>query len=269
MADVKADLIGRIVARYAVLPQVRAIALAGSQATEQASQASDYDIYIYVQEALPAALRLKIGQAFSPTAQLVDYWGPGLEWDDPSGVHIDTVYFETTWIDEQIERTMTRHEASLGYSTAFVHTVRVSRILHDPTGWFAGLQSRARQPYPDALARNIVALNLLVLRTSHSSYRQQLQKAAMRGDWVSLNHRTAAFLASVFDILFAINKVPHPGEKRLLNLAEERCAVRPAALRSDITQLLQATTSDFDAVLPAADQIVDSIEIILKHEGWL
>jgi hypothetical protein len=29
---------------------------------------------------------------------------------------------------------------------------------------------------------------------------------------VSLNHRTAALLASYFDVLFALNRVHHPGD---------------------------------------------------------
>ncbi len=255
----------RVIERFAALPQVRAIALAGSQATSQAGAASDYDIYIYSDGDLPVELRLTIGQEFSPNAQIVDFWGAGMEWDDPeTDAHIDTVYFDVQWMEDQIERVMVRCEPSLGYSTCFLHTVCVSRPLYDPHGWLVNLQQHARQPYPDELAQRIIALNLPVLRDSFSSYRSQLAKAASRGDMVSLNHRVAAFLASIFDILFAINKTPHPGEKRLLDLAEHLCPVRPASLRADVEALLRATSVNATDVVPCADRLVDSLEILLR-----
>ena len=51
-----------------------------------------------------------------------------------------------------------------------------------------------------------------------------------RGDLVSLNYRVAALLASTFDILFALNRLPHPGEKRLLAFATQHCPLRPAGM---------------------------------------
>jgi hypothetical protein len=50
---------------------------------------------------------------------------------------------------------------------------------------------------------------------------QQIAAAIRRNDTVSINHRVAAWLASYFDIIFAVNSRFHPGEKRLLSQIAE------------------------------------------------
>lgn len=45
------------------------------------------------------------------------------------------------------------------------------------------------------------------------SYDRQIKKAQERGDIVSVNHRITAFLESYFDVIFALNRQTHPGEK--------------------------------------------------------
>ena len=104
------------------------------------------------------------------------------------------------------------------------------------TDWLHQLQAEARQPYPEELRRAIVAKNHPILRAMSSSYLQQIEIAVQREDFVSINHRTAALLASYFDILFALNRLPHPGEKRLLHYAEALCAQRPPLMRQQITR---------------------------------
>jgi hypothetical protein len=49
-----------------------------------------------------------------------------------------------------------------------------------------------------------------------SCYLTQMKAAIARDDLVSLNHRVAVWIASCTDILFAVNRRYHPGEKRLL-----------------------------------------------------
>ena len=49
-----------------------------------------------------------------------------------------------------------------------------------------------------------------------SCYLAQMKAAIARDDLVSLNHRVAVWIASYTDILFAVNRRYHPGEKRLL-----------------------------------------------------
>ncbi|HET7095512.1 MAG TPA: hypothetical protein VFI22_18620, partial [Thermomicrobiales bacterium] len=71
--------------------------------------------------------------------------------------------------------------------------------------------------------RAIVAKNHPILREARSRYRTPIQQAIDRRDAVSIQHRITALLASCFDVLFAINAVPHPGEKRLLACALAQC----------------------------------------------
>ena len=48
-----------------------------------------------------------------------------------------------------------------------------------------------------------------------SCYLAQMKAAIARDDLISLNHRVAVWIASYTDILFAVNRRYHPGEKRL------------------------------------------------------
>ncbi|HTE18437.1 MAG TPA: DUF4037 domain-containing protein, partial [Armatimonadota bacterium] len=89
----------------------------------------------------------------------------------------------------------------------------------DSNGWYGRLQDGARQPYPEALKQAIIAKNHPILRRTLSSYLHQITRAAARDDVVSVQHRVTALLASYFDILFAVNELPHPGEKRQLRFA--------------------------------------------------
>ena len=53
------------------------------------------------------------------------------------------------------------------------------------------------------------------------AYPKQIIKSVQRNDFVRINHRITEFLASYFDLLFAINGVTHPGEKRLVQLCNK------------------------------------------------
>lgn len=262
------DLAAAIADRFAALPSVMAVTLAGSRAAV-ADPHSDYDLYIYTLSEIDLAARRDIGLAFADCLELDNrFWEPGDEWrDSTTGLHVDIMYRSPAWIEAQLVRVLEQHQPSVGYSTCFWHNVRACRILFDRAGWFAALQARAAIPYPEPLRRAIVAHNWPILRQTHSSYVYQLTSAIARGDRVSINHRVAALLASYFDILFAVNRLPHPGEKRLAAFAAQHCSHLPEGCLAQLDAVLTAAGGDGSAVLPAVHALLDGLESLLRAES--
>jgi hypothetical protein len=169
-------------------------------------------------------------------------------------------------MEEQVGGVLVHHRASAGYSTCFWYTVRNSTLLHDPTGWFARLQERAAAPYPEPLRQAIVAMNHPILRDALSSYTHQIDLALSRRDPVSVNHRLAALLASYFDILFAVNAQPHPGEKLLLAKARSLCPQLPDEMEADVEAVLGHPVLGQDNLLPALRRLLDRLDTFLDAQ---
>ena len=267
-----ADVVNRVAAAFAALPQVMAVAMAGSRATGDADDRSDIDLYVYAGEPIAMADRAAIAMSFATRAEVGnDFWEPGDEWiDAQTGRHVDVMYRTPIWIEEQLERVLVRHEASVGYSTCFWHNVLHSTPLFDRSGWYHELQAAAARPYPQPLRRAIIARNHPILRQTLSSYLAQIERAVRRGDSVSIQHRVTALLASYFDVLFAINELPHPGEKRLLQFAATRCTKTPQDMEAQINALLEtaARPATF-AVIGQIDALFDSLDALLWNEQLL
>lgn len=255
---------------FSALPEVEAVACAGSRTAEAADEKSDFDLYIYTTAEIPLDFRRTLAQNFAERCEINNqFWEPGDEWIDiASGLGVDLMYRHPQWLEEQIARVLVRHQASVGYSTCFWYNVLHSNILFDRRGWFGRMQQQAAQPYPEPLRRAIVAKNYPLLRRNISSYLHQIECAYARQDIVSVHHRGAALLASYFDILFALNRLPHPGEKRLLTFAQRHCSKLPEGMEERIRQFIDATTSP-QSGLRAANQLIDALEILLNKEGLL
>jgi len=251
--------------RYAELPEVEAVALGGSRATGVADGRSDVDLYVYARSAPSRAAREAVARSRSERPQLFgDAFEPGDEWVEREALlHVDVMFREVAWIEAELDRVLVRHEARVGWTTCLWHNVRTCTPLFDRAGWLEGLRARAAAPYPEALRRAIVAKNLPLLRRSLSSYQHQLEKARARGDAVAVNHRVAAFLASAFDVLFALNRVPNPGEKRLLEAALRDCPVRPFGFEEDVGELLAGGAD----VAATADSLAEDLEGVAEAQG--
>ena len=265
MSNPPFELARKIAARYGELAQVEAVVLVGSHNSRTADRASDIDLYVFHHAEIPITERMEIAAPYREGAEFDNrFWGTEDAWTDlDTGIHVEGIYWGVGWIESELDRVLHRCEASTGYSTAFWYSIRNARILFDRGSWFHLLQADARQPYPEALRRAIIAKNYPILRRLSSSYLQQIALAVSRGDLVSVNHRTAALLASYFDVLFALNRLPHPGEKRLLQFAEARCKLRPPQLRPQVEQLLTGVNPVADA-----NALIDSLDPLLYAEGF-
>ena len=132
--------------------------------------------------------------------------------------------------------------------------------MYDKNGWLEGIKKRVDTQYPEKLANNIIKKNFAYLKDALFSYRDQIASAVERNDFVSINHRCAAFLASYFDVIFAKNRVLNPGEKKLVPFALKNCKILPEGFEADVKTL---SVGEVLKRLPTADKMVENLRKIL------
>jgi len=272
MPEIYLTLANRVAGLFAELPEVEAVALSGSQRGDHTDSASDIDLYVYTHADIPVDVRTDImnrAGGASRASMGLNFWGPGDEWfDAQTGIEVDMVYFGARWMEDQIRRVMQDHQPSLGYSTCFPFTVQNSQVFYDPNKWFAGLQKICQQPYPEKLRENIIQHNVPVLREIIPSYTFQIEKAVKRGDLVSINHRLAGLLASYFDILFALNRQLHPGEKQLVEKAVASCKLFPENMKDEIDTVLTSAAKGGGELLDKLTTLLDHLDQLLVRNGF-
>ena len=220
------------------LPQVEAIALGGSRATGRNDAKSDYDVYIYLTGPVEETCRRTILSKYCRYMEIGNtFWE--LE-DDVTlldGIDMDIIYRNLEDFARGIASVVDDCTAWNGYTTCMWHNLITSRILFDRTGRLQKLQASYQIPYPQKLKENIISRNLNLLSGMLPSFDTQIQKAENRGDLVSVNHRVTEFLASYFDILFALNEMTHPGEKRMQDICTKECTILPQHFDSNLNRL--------------------------------
>lgn len=89
---------------FAALPQVVALALAGSRINE-ADESSDFDFYVYVCAEIPTNVRADTARKFATRIEINNqFWETGDEWiDTNSGCVVDVMYRTRVWIEEQLD----------------------------------------------------------------------------------------------------------------------------------------------------------------------
>src|SRR3990172_178173 len=113
------DLISHLTKEYSDLPEVEAVALAGSRTTFLSNNADseDVDLYVYCRSVISIETRRIAGG----NAEVGNtFFEPGDEWTDPAtGVALDVMFRQMEWIETQLAQLLDQHQASIGYSTCF------------------------------------------------------------------------------------------------------------------------------------------------------
>lgn len=257
-------MVQKLFDELAALPQIEAIALGGSRAGEEYDEKSDYDVYLYCTSPVSEDVRRGILEKYCSYMEIGNHFW---EYEDNcvlnSGIDIDILYRELDGFAEGVAAVAERFQAAGGYTTCMWHNLRTCRILYDRDGRLQTVKDRFSIPYPQQLKENIISKNMQLLSDAMPAYRLQIAKAVERRDLVSIGHRTAAFMESYFDIIWAMNELTHPGEKRLVSLCKKQCSVLPADFEENIERLYADLFTNPDAVGEDIFRIIRELKKVL------
>lgn len=261
------NIIDNLLSELSKSPQVEAITLGGSRATNHSDQKSDYDVYVYITDELEKDIRRNILKKYCTIMEIGNhYWEVEDNCTLNNGVDIDIIYRSIDEFEKGIESVVKEYHASNGYTTCMWHNLLTCKIIYDKEGRIAELQEHYTIPYPKPLKHNIIEKNRKLLHGVLPSYDLQIKKAIQRKDYVSINHRVTEFLASYFDIVFAINEMTHPGEKRLIQLCKSQCRYLPERFEENLMELFQ-TMFDGDCSV-VIETIVTQLDKLLENNPY-
>lgn len=257
-------MIQEFVASFSQLPEVIAIALGGSRAGIHFDRSSDYDIYVYCSSPISEDTRRS---RLGPLAGSVEYGNHFWELED-NGIFQNSIDFDILYRDlddfiSGIAAVVEEYQWQNAYTTCMWHNLLTCKILYDPQGLLNAAKERFQVPYPEPLRSNILHNGWRLLHESMPAYEMQIIKAAKRGDIVSVNHRISAFLETYFDVLFAVNRKTHPGEKRLIPLCIELCPILPENFEKHINGLLSHMYHTPERIPEDLKLIINALEKII------
>ena len=260
--------VNKLFEEFGNLPEVEAIALGGSRATGRNDEKSDYDVYIYISKLIDENVRKSILEKYCKYMEIGNsFWELEDDVTLSDGIDMDIIYRGMEDFEKTISSVVTDCNSWNGYTTCLWHNLITSKIVVDKTGKLNAFQSKYKIPYPKKLKENIVKNNLKLLSGILPSFDMQIKKSENRGDLVSVNHRVTEFLASYFDIIFAVNEMTHPGEKRMQSICSSECKLLPNNFDENLNRLFAGMFRE--NISSIIDDIVTEVKALCKKEGLI
>lgn len=263
------NMINELFKKLSEFEQVEAIALGGSRSGENYDEKSDYDVYVYITAPIEEESRRALLADYCEYMEIGNhYW----EYEDNcvlnNGIDIDILYRDLDEFCGGVASAAEKFEAHNGYTTCMWHNLLTCKIICDKRGRLQSAKDRFSVPYPDELRNNIIIRNTNLLYNAMPAYSLQLKKANGRNDRVSVVHRTAAFLESYFDVIFALNRLTHPGEKRLVGLCAQNCEILPERFEENLNCLFDDMLTHSDRLTDDLNDIISELKSVLTREGF-
>ena len=245
------------------LKEVEAIALGGSRATGRNDEKSDYDVYVYISDSIDENERRNILDKYCKYMEIGNsFWELEDDVTLKDGIDMDIIYRGMSDFENMVSSVVEECTSWNGYTTCMWHNLITSKIVLDKCGKLSALQQKYNIPYPKKLKENIISNNLKLLSGMLPSFDMQIKKAENRGDLVSVNHRVTEFLASYFDIIFALNEMTHPGEKRMQSICSKECKILPDNFDTNLNRLFAGMFRE--NISPVINEMVDEVKKVCK-----
>ena len=230
--------VNRLFVELGSLSQVEAVALGGSRATGRSDEKSDYDVYVYMTQPIASNVRRDILDKYCQYMEIGNtFWELEDDVTLKDGIDMDIIYRNMSDFENDIASVVCGWNPHNGYTTCMWHNLITSQVVIDKNRRLTQLQKTYNVPYPKKLKENIISNNMTLLSGMLPSFDTQIKKAEDRGDLVSVNHRVTEFLASYFDVIFALNEMTHPGEKRMQSICASECRILPAHFDENLNRL--------------------------------
>lgn len=248
--------------------KIEALALGGSRATNTHDEKSDYDFYVYLKEPLEEIERRNLLDEF---VCYMEYSNKFWELEDDgtltNGIDIEFIYRELENMELSMENLLVKGNVGMGYTTCFVDNLLNSKVLFDKNNRLTIMREKYGKLLTNEFYDKIIYNNIPLLMDKMPSLYYQIEKALNRNDIFSINHRSTAFFEMYFDVLYALNRKTHPGEKRLLETAS-KLEITPKDMKEDITNYFNNLHGDKSISIKKLNKIVLDIYNLLRNKGY-
>lgn len=245
------------------LEEIEAIAIGGSRATGNSDPKSDYDVYLYCTGPINEEVRRNILSKYCSYMEISNhFWELEDNCTFKDGIDIDILYRNIDDFDNTLNYVVLECNPYNGYTTCMWHNLLTCKIVYDKDGRLNALKKKYNVPYPSKLKENIIKNNLRLLRDNLPSYNLQIKKALERNDVISISHRSSAFMESYFDIIWALNELTHPGEKRLIPLCLKHCKLLPNNFENNLNNYFKVLYLDSIKAFEILEEIIKELEKI-------